>query len=356
MEGPKNNRCQCGNVRLLPNGFAGRFRRSFDGTIHGVAPAPSPRTPATPSTRAARDLIAAYSTASPETKMEVIMNTVKAFLETYIQEHQDEISTEGPQLECFEPKEDALLGSLWKPKNVPARQSLGEQAEGSITTKRPSLLLHGLNDTNSQWSQPAAHDHIRIAQQQGPTFLYGTSGAGKTRSVFEYLSRNKGFYFLADDFERNPGSRDLLMVLDCDLPTVHPKDTRTNTENRTRIKRRVSMLLFVRYAVHEKLTALLKRDMTPYEWLLYQLFPKQLLGGDIFSQAIVECDIKNVEGTIRFPTKEVWSIFVDEAQALLKMNELNFLSENGSNVRAALSALVEGPFNHWVHLNVKYII
>ena len=140
-----------------------------------------------------------------------IADTVKTFLETYFQEHQHDISTEGPQLDSFEPSEEALLGSLWKPQwnNVPARHSLGEQ-EGFIGKLRPSLLLHGLDDTNAQFSQPAAHNHIRTAQQQGPTFLYGTSGAGKTRTVFEYLSHNKGFYFLADDFERNPGSRDLL--------------------------------------------------------------------------------------------------------------------------------------------------
>ena len=61
-----------------------------------------------------------------------------------------------------------------------------------------------------------------------------------------------------------------------------------------------------------------------------------------FFQAMVACDIKGVEGTIQFSTKEVWSIFVDEAQALLKMNELNFLSENGANVLSAFSAIVEG--------------
>ena len=72
------------------------------------------------------------------------------------------------------------------------------------------------------------------------------------------------------------------------MRTARLNDTRTNDENRTRIKKRVSMLLFVRYAVHEKLTALLRRDMTPYEWLLYQTFPKKLLGGDVFYQAMVE--------------------------------------------------------------------
>mmetsp|Transcript_14173 Transcript_14173/g.25693 ORF Transcript_14173/g.25693 Transcript_14173/m.25693 type:complete len:575 (-) Transcript_14173:72-1796(-) len=76
--------------------------------------------------------------------------------------------------------------------------------------------------------------------------------------------------------------------------------------------------------------------------LLYQLFPKLLLGGDVFFQTMEECDIKGVEGTLKISTNEVYSIFVDEAQALLKKNEIHFLSENGKHFRSAFSALVEG--------------
>ena len=88
------------------------------------------------------------------------------------------------------------------------------------------------------------------------------------------------------------------------------------------------MLLFVTYVVHEKLRALLGRDMTPYEWLLYQLFPEKLLGGDVFALALMECDVKGVEGTIFFQywaqPEEVWSIFVDEAQALRRCTSRSF--------------------------------
>ena len=151
---------------------------------------------------------------------------------------------------------------------------------------------------------------------------------------------------LADDFERNPGSRDLLVTLECNLKLARLNDTRADTENRTRIKNRVSMLLFVRYVVHEKLTKLLGRAMTPYEWLLYQLFPEKLLGGDVYYDATNECDVKGAEGWVTFwhwaPSKEIWSIFVDEAQALLEMNRNNFRSKNGMQARSAFSALVEG--------------
>ena len=132
-------------------------------------------------------------------------DTVKAFVAAYLQENKESISINGPQLECFEPQREALLASLWKPQreNVPLRHSIGQQ-EGFITTALPDLLLNGLDEIQdtAQYSQPEGHEHICTAQQQGPTFLYGTSGAGKTRTIFEYLSFKKGFYFLADDFAR----------------------------------------------------------------------------------------------------------------------------------------------------------
>ena len=126
--------------------------------------------------------------ASPKTMTGMatkVAETVKAFLDAHFQEHERDISTDGPQLGYFKPMVDALLGSLWDPqwKIVPARQSLSEQ-DGFITKQRPNFLLYGLDDTNAQFSQPAAHKHICTAQQQGPSFLYGTSGTGKKRSVF----------------------------------------------------------------------------------------------------------------------------------------------------------------------------
>lgn len=106
------------------------------------------------------------------------------------------------------------------------------------------------------------------------------------------------------------------------------------------------MLLFVRYVVHEKLTALLEREITSYEWLLYQLFPQNLLGGDVFHKAMDHCDVKCVEASVSFahwaPTKKKWSVFVDEAQALLDMNDHEFLSQDGRKIRSDFSAILEG--------------
>ena len=115
-------------------------------------------------------------------------------------------------VELFELNENALLAPLWKQQKVTGRSSGSDEA-GFLSSSRPSLLLHGLDNFDAP-SQPEAYAHIEKAQPVAPTFLYGTSGAGKTRTVFEHLSKKKGFYFLAHDFKRNPGSRDLSCLLD----------------------------------------------------------------------------------------------------------------------------------------------
>ncbi|CAB9513494.1 hypothetical protein SEMRO_595_G172570.1 [Seminavis robusta] len=189
-------------------------------------------------------------------------------------------------MHTFQPAKESLFGSLWNPGlTVPARQSLSQQ--GGFTSKsRPNLLLNGLDNENAEFSQPLAENHICTAQKHVPSFLYGTSGAGKMQTVFEYLSKNKGF---ADDFMRNPGSNDLVNSLDCNLQMAG-NDTRISEQNRIRIHNRVSMLLFIRYVVHEKLEARfkerLKRGMNPYEWLLYQIFPELFLGKDVFPATV----------------------------------------------------------------------
>jgi hypothetical protein len=75
---------------------------------------------------------------------------------------------------------------------------------------RPSLLLCGLEnvDTNS-----AVYKHIEKSSPTGPTAIYGTSGAGKTRRTFEYLSENYGFYFVVNTVI-NPGSKDTRSLLE----------------------------------------------------------------------------------------------------------------------------------------------
>jgi hypothetical protein len=79
------------------------------------------------------------------------------------------------------------------------------------TPSMPSLLLHDLE--NERHKDKPVYMRIAAASSDTPYALYGTSGAGKTRSIFEFLSHNHGLFFVASDHKRNAGSKDLTFLL-----------------------------------------------------------------------------------------------------------------------------------------------
>jgi hypothetical protein len=193
-------------------------------------------------------------------------------------------------------------------------------------------------------------------------------GAGKTRTVFEFLSRNKGFYFLGGvDLRNNPGSGDLGLVIEnANLERIDEVGTANaqfiNEVNRQKITERLSVAILVRYAIHERLeNDVLNREMTPYEWLLYQLYPKKFLGGeDLFLEA-VESILLNHQAVITMKhlnpnqirgRNTTWCVFVDEAQDLIshphRSGMSHFQSSNGECRRSSFSAIVDG-FSRQAH-------
>jgi len=74
---------------------------------------------------------------------------------------------------------------------------------------KPCLLLHDLENQNHRDSD--VHKFIDNNNDIS-TGLHGTSGAGKTRSVFEHLSHNFGLHFVAST-RNDAGSRDLERLL-----------------------------------------------------------------------------------------------------------------------------------------------
>lgn len=299
---------------------------------------------------------------------------VKNFLDKYFEEQDDAIDKEGPKLETFVPASNALLASIWDPdrtNTVPCGRN-ADVGSGFIKKQFPALLFSGLDPRGGgvggvevdvderteqrRISQPNAYKHIDKWQHDGPVFLFGTSGAGKTRTVFEHLSRNKGFYLLAGDMANNPGSADLHSVLDKVPLTDAEAGTNTGLEesvgNRDRMKQWLSLLIFVRYAVHQKLEKdVLNRQMTAYEWLLYQLFPIKFFGCDLFKDIVKAVTARVVVDAIMsfdmwdpddYDNTKQWSIFVDEAQRLLNMKQTKILSFDGERRRSALSACMDG--------------
>ncbi|XP_024518975.1 uncharacterized protein LOC9661643 isoform X2 [Selaginella moellendorffii] len=122
---------------------------------------------------------------------------------------------------------------------------------------RPSLLLHGL----------LAHDTENFDKfvSRGSRFLLvpGTSGAGKTRTLYAHLAKNFGFYFISNDLG-NGGSADLREVIGI-LATYLGAD---QVKNYTITTFMVTVLLLVRIVVFLYCKG---KDITPEKWLMLQV-------------------------------------------------------------------------------------
>jgi hypothetical protein len=253
---------------------------------------------------------------------------------------------EAPVLKPFAPKPNALLHPLFSDGNTQVPCDPEPNEAGPF----PSLLLYDLE--NPKGKDTAVYKHIDARKDRGATALYGTSGAGKTRSIFEYLSHNKGFYFLAGDHEKNAGSQDLETILYTTAP-MKPASTQNEAgkfqslNNLRVIEERVAVLIFVRHSVHRFITEQLQRDITPYEWLLYQLYPKKNLGRDVFKMAVSAClfdrdvDLESASSALLKVDFECPVSFIDEAQRLLTEHQCYFLSSDGKKERSAFSALLK---------------
>ncbi|CAB9502645.1 expressed unknown protein [Seminavis robusta] len=112
--------------------------------------------------------------------------------------------TKAFELEDFTAPEDGLLTSILKPgTGIPKNPFVKKKT-------KPSLLLHGLQNTNCKNSEVYKFIDDTKDVCSG---LYGTSGAGKTRSIYEYLSHSFGLYFVANT-TYDPGSKDLSMLIE----------------------------------------------------------------------------------------------------------------------------------------------
>jgi len=156
----------------------------------------------------------------------------------------------------------------------------------------PSLLLYDLE--NESHKENNAYKYIDKSQKIGPIGLYGTSGAGKTRTALEYLAHNYGFNLVVDKTD-NPGSFDVMLMLQSVEKKLEKIDTTGSLDSKkTQSKQNLEIVLefletlvCVRHAVFEFVDATLRLSrrgdgITCYEWLLLQLYPDKFLGCDVF--------------------------------------------------------------------------
>lgn len=259
-----------------------------------------------------------------------------------------------PKLPKFEISEGAAFKCYWRgdKTGVP-----GLPGSPSI----PSLLLHDLE--NSKHQNTEAYKYIHRSQQTGPSALYGTSGAGKTRTIFEYLSHNFGYYLSAGANPRNnPGSEDVRsLIVNCTekMPPLQPsqplKSKASSEENFRLVQAMLKALLCVRREVFSQMDMALRKSrrqgLSCYEWLLIQLFPNEIVGCDIFlkiAHKIFRNDLQYSMDGLPPPEQEVhkFSCFLDEAQVLLESLDGRFLSSTGNGTtRSAYSAFLKGLCN-----------
>jgi hypothetical protein len=183
------------------------------------------------------------------------------------------------------------------------------------------------------------YKYIEDYQETSPIALYGVSGAGKTRTIFEYLSHIFGFYLSAGaDALHNPGTEDVKMLIAhyckssmrvIEIPKKcteeQVKTLKISSEaNLMTVQNLLKALLHVRQEVFRQVERVLaskgQQGLTCYDWLLLQLFPKEFLGCDIFLEVfrkIVSCDLR-YEDRAPAPKQNVFSCFLDETQVLLK--------------------------------------
>ncbi|KAJ6486257.1 hypothetical protein C8R47DRAFT_1129696 [Mycena vitilis] len=188
--------------------------------------------------------------------------------------------------------------SLWKPTNISASESPEIHAWLSdlkipMVNEQPSLLLHRLGKLGDL----KMFSRLRkIFQVNRATVFVNTSGSGKTRHLFEGLSRKWGFYFTTSDRYDKLGSRDLMNCIDGRLLSspgfTDPLPTNNFSaalqKNRTIARNCITQVLLARFIVfHAFINAIITsgRKITEDDklrWLYVQLDPVLLLGRDVF--------------------------------------------------------------------------
>ena len=171
------------------------------------------------------------------------------------------------------------------------------------------------------------------AHTQDIGILAAPSGSGKTRSVLEFLSLKWGIYFVTTT-EGNGGSEDFSHV----IGTVM-KECRNvpDSDNEVVVWSKFSKLLYVRLLILSRLLEI-KPGLTPFQWLLLQLYPNNYFGKDVFSLAssnVLNLDVGPDElnpfnYALESRINEKLFVFIDEAQEMVKKVG-PFVSEKDGN-------------------------
>ncbi|KAL5521780.1 hypothetical protein ACEPAF_2528 [Sanghuangporus sanghuang] len=226
----------------------------------------------------------------------------------------------------------------------------------------PVLLLHNLGETVVDSTV------VNGLFSKTSKYLVNTSGSGKTRLLFEGLTRHWGFYFttVVDALNHNLGSEDIQQAIDEYIPLSRgfiPKPGTLAAEhqhiayksNHLIAERRVIQVLTARIIFFEHFLKM-AREMSPdgsvnkfkKHWLFLQLCSANLLERDVFMDLTEELTDASDEVLLKgrlvahakltklqeeFSLDKNFFFVLDEAQVALDRLEESFCSERKETVK-----------------------
>ena len=236
-------------------------------------------------------------------------------------------------------KENGLqLPSYQMPTGFPRREDPPERlvcAPGSIMSK-PSMLLTGLEELAGSANTPLG---VKLLEKLkgGATAIFAVSGNGKTRLAYELLAKTYGFYFSyvpRSDAKivEDQGSSDFSDAINGIFSDAINGIFSEAVDADAAVHPRIWALVACRAAMFLRLMELTKNSMTPYQWLLVQLFPKAMLGDDVFRdlfEAVKQTTLGVATSLIskcgrKVPRGTRMLCFVDEAQHLATLCQGTF--------------------------------
>ncbi|KAH7100108.1 hypothetical protein BKA62DRAFT_831222 [Auriculariales sp. MPI-PUGE-AT-0066] len=224
---------------------------------------------------------------------------------------------------------------------------------------RPDMLLSGLGSLDQMDTQFAERLN-RFTSHQEHVVLLNTSGTGKTRMVFEVLSRTWGLYFTCAADQQTPyGSSDLRYVISYLRGTElsgHPTTWQQPlAENVTRARQALNCVITSRLLIFNLFCDLVqslhvKEHIARRMWLLLQLrsdiifntpdddlFDRLLRTVSLLDPTLVEKRLTVLTSSCKFPLS---IIAVDEANVASGMHEASYVMSNGQTLAPVLREVI----------------
>ncbi|KAJ3382466.1 hypothetical protein HDU92_004760 [Lobulomyces angularis] len=149
--------------------------------------------------------------------------------------------------------------------------------------------------------------------------LLGTSGSGKTRTIFEYLSKRYGFYFtITDDiYSESLGSSDFT-IFKYEIAGGKDLNIHDKFSSQVYVDQFITCLVTARFFAFKIFQKYLNDKFTPELWLFAELFPpRYYVEGELFRRLVdISCHLDSKEPKL-FLEK-----YSDESQTLIDVNPL----------------------------------